>query len=271
VNDETLHQYVDEILTSKKYRNLHIPPETVTSLLTAEFQRFGKIKPAVKSAKQKLHNIVAAYLGDPDYEQSIQWMNTRLPHASPQEEQAMCEQLLSHHASTRERLPHLWEFYETIFAITGKPSVILDLACGLHPFGLPWMNLPQTIEYHAYDLHLPRIELIQAYFSQRYPNSEAHHQDILLAIPTQPADVAFLFKETHRMEKRARECSVPLWRQLNVDWLVVTLPAFSLNQQHDLREGHRNMVNNLLDKAGLSWQQTVAEVNGEMLFFIQKP
>lgn len=271
MNNETLRQAAEDILASKKYRHLHLPPETVTALLTAEFERFGKIKPAVKSARQKLHNIVAAYLGDPDYEQAIGWLNNNLPQAPPQAEQAMCEQLLSQHASTRERLPNLREFYRTIFAVTGKPSVIIDLACGLHPFGLPWMSLPHTIQYHAYDLHLPRIELIQAYFSQRYPKSKAHHQDILLDIPILPADVAFLFKETHRMEKRAKECSVPLWQQLNVNWLVISLPAFSLNQQHNLREGHRNLVNNLLDKTRLSWQQTIAEVDGEMLFFLKKP
>ena len=270
MNDDILHPWVEEILANKKYRDLHIPPETVTALLAAEFERFGRIKPAVKSAKQKLHNIVASYLGDPDYEQAIDWMTTQLPQASPQEEQTMCEQLLSQHASTRERLPHLREFYETIFAVTGKPSIILDLACGLHPFGLPWMGLPQTIEYHAYDLHKPRTNLIQAYFSQRYPHSQAHHQDILLNIPTIPADVAFLFKETHRIEKRAKDSNVPLWQQLNVNWLVVSLPALSLNQQHDLRDGHRNLVNNLLHKTGIPWQQTVTEVYSEMLFFLQK-
>jgi 16S rRNA (guanine(1405)-N(7))-methyltransferase len=270
MNDDSLHQSVEEILASKKYRDLHIPPETVTAVLSAEFERMGKIKPAVKSAKQKLHNIVAAYLGDPDYVQAIQWMTTQLPQTSPQEEQAMCEQLLFHHASTRERLPHLREFYETIFTVTGKPSVILDLACGLHPFGLPWMDLPPTIEYHAYDLHLPRIESIQAYFSHRYPRSQAHHQDILLSIPTLSADVAFLLKEAHRIEKRAKDSNLPLWQQLNVNWLVISLPTFSLNQQHDLREGHRNMVNNLLGKTGIAWQQTVTEVHGEMLFFLQK-
>jgi 16S rRNA (guanine(1405)-N(7))-methyltransferase len=270
MTDDILHPWVDVILASKKYRHLHIPPETVTAILTAEFERIGKIKPAVKSTKEKLHNIVAAYLGDPDYEQAIQCVATRLPQAAPQEEQAICEKLLAHHASTRERLPHLREFYETILAVTGRPSVILDLACGLHPFGLPWMGLPQTIEYHAYDLHLPRIELIQTYFSHRYPRSQAHHQDILLDIPTINADVAFLFKEAHRIEKRAKESNVPLWQQLNVDWLVVSLPASSLNQQHDLREGHRNMVNNLLDKTGINWQQTLIEVHGEMLFFLQK-
>jgi 16S rRNA (guanine(1405)-N(7))-methyltransferase len=270
MNDERIRHSVDDILASKKYRDLHIPPETVISLLIAEFERFGKIKPAVKSTKQKLHNIVAAYLGDPDYEQAINWMNTSLPQSSPQEEQTMCEQLLSTHASTRERLPHLCEFYKTVFAVTGKPSVILDLACGLHPLGLPWMGLPATIEYHAYDLHLPRIELIQAYFSHRYPKLQAHHQDILFDIPTLSADVAFLFKETHRIEKRAKDSNVPLWQQLNVNWLVISLPAFSLNQQHDLREGHRNLVNNLLEKTSIPWQQTVTEVHGEMLFMLQK-
>ncbi len=269
-NELEFSTIVDTILNSKKYRGLNIPRETVVSLLTAELERFGKQKPAVKSTKQKLHNIVAAYLGDPDYEEAIQSIHNSMQTTDSWQEKIICERLLNYHASTRERLPHLEDFYQTIFKITGKPASIIDLACGMHPFGYPWMGLPELKEYHAYDLHEPRTRLLQAYFDHQPWRGTAHHQDILLNLPQEKAQVAFLFKETHRMEKREKDCDVRLWDALNVDWLVVTLPAISLHQSNDLREKHNALVDSILEKSNSQWVRHDTEVNNELIFCLNR-
>ncbi|MEE4194571.1 MAG: hypothetical protein V2J07_05160 [Anaerolineae bacterium] len=267
---DDLDPIINDILTSKKYRGLNIPRETVLSILHTEFERFQKRKPAIKSAKQKLHNIVAAYLGDPDYDQAIQSVMEIMAKKDPQQEKELCMHMLNYHASTQERLPQLEPFYETVFSITGKPSTILDLACGLHPFGIPWMNLPELAEYHAYDLHEPRTRLLQTYFDQHDWHGIAHHQDILIHPPSEQAEVAFLFKETHRMEKREKDCDVMLWDALQVQWLVVTLPAISLRQDHDLREKHTQLMEDLLKKTTSTWLRVDAEVNNELIFCLHK-
>ena len=269
-SQEQFDAIIDGILDSKKYRGLNIPRETVADLLQTEWEHFGKQKPAVKSAKQKLHNIVASYLGDPDYEEAIQTVHTAMAKNDPKAEKKLCNTMLDYHASTKERHPQLTEFYQAIFAITGKPTSILDLACGMHPFGYPWMNLPDLVQYHAYDLHEPRTRLLQAYFDHHSWQGFAHHQDILLDLPQEQAEVAFLFKETHRMEKRERDCDVRLWDALNVEWLVVTLPAVSLRQGHDLRERHTQLVEDLLAKTASQWKRVDAEVNNELIFCLHK-
>lgn len=49
------------------------------------------------------------------------------------------------HQSTKERLPYIQAFYDTIFNEIDKPQTIADVACGLHPFGIPYMDLaPNT-------------------------------------------------------------------------------------------------------------------------------
>ena len=265
-----INAIVNTILNSKKYRGVNIPRETISSILQAELARFGKQKPAIKSTKQKLHNIVAAYLGDPDYEEAIQRVHETMSLQDPEQEKQLCKEMLNYHASTRERLPHLAEFYETLFTIIGTPSSIMDLACGMHPFGLPWMKLPTSTEYHAYDLHEPRTQLLQKYFDFLPIKGNSHHQDILLDLPEEKADVAFLFKETHRMEKREKECDVRLWDSLNVEWLVVTLPANSLKQGHDLREKHITLMEDLLSKTSTQWKRIDAEVNNELIFCLHK-
>ena len=270
IPEKEFNMIVDTILNSKKYRSLNIPRETVASLLTTELERFGKQKPAVKSTKQKLHNIVAAYLGDPDYGDAIQTVHNVMQEKDSEKEKQLCTTILNYHASTRERLPQLTEFYEAIFTITGKPNSIIDLACGMHPFGYPWMNLPGLKEYHAYDLHEPRTRLLQAYFDHQSWIGISHHQDILLDLPKEKTDVAFLFKETHRMEKREKNCDVRLWETLKVEWLIVTLPAVSLRQSNDLREKHIAMVNQLLNKTSSTWERYDREVNNELIFCLRK-
>ncbi len=79
--------------------------------------------------REKLHNVVAPYLGDPDYEK-LQTELTTLPGCleSPILKD-WCLAVLGAHASTRERIPILEEFYSRIFEFTGKPHSIIDLAC----------------------------------------------------------------------------------------------------------------------------------------------
>ena len=163
----------------------------------------------------------------------------------------ICAELLKTHASTRERLAYQSEFYAAIFAVTGMPKTILDLACGLNPLAFAWMGLPLTTQYHAYDLHQPRVELINHYFKLQGLAQLAEHGDILVHPPQIQAEVAFFFKEAHRFEQRRRGCNREFWLALNVNWLVVTLPASSLTGRHDLAVGHRKLVSETL--AGLDW------------------
>ena len=261
---------VKTILNSRKYRDLDIPCETVMQLLRLEIEKSGKLKSAIKNTKQKLHNIVAPYLGDPDYEEAVKQLNFVMETNNPEKEREFCRKMLNSHASTRERLPQLTDFYHSIFEITGKPASILDLACGLHPFSIPWMNLPELEKYCAYDLHQPRILLLQTYFDSKSWDGIALHQDILVEAPKEQAEVAFLFKETHRMESREKDCNVRLWDALQVDWLVVTLPAISLSHHHDLRKKHIAMVDDLLEKTHTLWNRIDIEVNQELIFCLQK-
>ena len=52
---------------------------------------------------------------------------------------------------------------------------ILDLACAMHPFAHPWMNLPPDCPYLAYDLHQPRVDLINHFFQTAGINGQAFY------------------------------------------------------------------------------------------------
>ncbi len=265
---DDLQPLINAILSSRKYRDLGIPPETVRDLLLRELAQGRSPKEALKAVRQKMHNLVAPYLGDPDYAAAAADLDAAYAAGGPPALQPVCLRILAQHASTRERLPDLPHFYERIFALTGQPAAILDLACGLNPFSFPWMGLPETVRYHAYDIHAPRIQLINHYFQLQGLRPLAELRDVLVSPPEIEASVAFFFKEAHRFEQRHKGATREFFRVLRARWLVVTLPASSLTGRHDLSEGHRRLIHGAI--AGQPWPVTELQVGQEMLFVIQK-
>ena len=261
-------QDIQRILNSSKYRGLGIPPETVADLFAQEEGKHSNDKTLQKAVRQKLHNIMAVYLGDPDYNQAADVLTTAWQEGGMQALKPVCRQLLSAHASTRERLPLMDTFYQAIFELTGTPSVILDLACGLHPFGLPWMALPASCCYYAYDIHAPRTALINHFFQLIGQQGTATLQDILLQAPNVEADVAFFFKEAHRLEQRQHGANRRLWQSINTRFLLISLPTSSLTGRHDLLEKHRRLVYTTLD--GLDWPTTEMVLENEIIFCMEK-
>ena len=233
-----LNALIAELRSLRKYRDLDLPEETVRDLLIQELPHYRSERDALKAVRQKLHNIVAPYLGDPDYTAAEAQLVTAQT-AGPEALRTACAEIMGAHASTRERVPLLGEFYPRLFGLTGRPRVILDLACGLHPLGLPWMGLPQLAE----------------------------HRDILVNPPQIEADVAFFFKEAHRFEQRQRGCNRAFWQALRARWLVVSLPAADLTGHHSLADKHRQLVYETIE--GLPWEVTEIQVGNELLFCIK--
>ncbi len=267
MDDDRLETWIAQILSSRKYNQLGIPPETVRDLLLQEIPRHRNPRHALDAVRASLHNIVAPYLGDPDYAAAAGELDAAFAH-DEQAVRAVCGQILAGHASTRERLPILTDFYRQIFAVTGQPEAILDLACGLNPFAFPWMGLPTSTQYYAYDLHRPRLELINHYFRLQGLQPLGVHQDILLQPPQTAAPVAFLFKEAHRMEQRQRGCNRPLWLALRVRYLLVSLPASSLSGKYNLLERQRALVSGIL--GDLPWRVEEILCGNEIVFCIDK-
>jgi 16S rRNA (guanine(1405)-N(7))-methyltransferase len=148
------------------------------------------------------------------------------------------------------------------------PETVLDLACGLHPLGLPWMGLPAGARYHAYDLHRPRVELINRFFQLWGLPQLASCQDILVEPPRVEADVAFFFKEAHRFEQRQRGCNRAFWQAIRARWLLVSLPTSSLTGRRNLVEGQRALVARTVE--GLGWRVQEIQAQDELIFCIQK-
>jgi len=265
---DPLSSFIEYIRSSRKYRSLDLPESLLRDLFGREISAGRSPKEAEKLARQKLHNIVAPYLGDPDYFQAAVELERAFSSGDDAQQKQACLSLLSAHASTRERIPCMEEFYSSILSVTGKPDSIQDLACGLNPLAFPWMGLPRTTRYAAFDIHRPRVELINRFFQWEGMEPLAEARDVLVEPPRQPAHMAFFFKEAHRFEQRQHGCNRAFWQALRVKWLVVTLPAVSLGQRHNMTDRQRRLVYGIVEEFG--WPVVELEVGGELIFCIER-
>ena len=184
-----LDSLIQAVQVSRKYRDLNIPLTTLQDILSFESQHSNTRKELEANFRKSLHNIMAPYLEDINYPTETAGIaEYHAQNPSSEMLKTWSWEKMRRHASSRERLPYLDTFYQKIFAIISTPKSIIDLACALDPLGLPWMSLPPTTQFLAYDIHQPRLDFLQVFFQHFYPQAQAIHQDILTDTPDQLAD-----------------------------------------------------------------------------------
>ncbi len=233
-------EITDALKRSRKYANLcH---DTLGRIADWAATRHQTPKSAIKAAKRKLHQVYGAYLDQLDLPRVGERVGT-LSHAATEDAvQATCREILACHASTAERLPFIERLYPELFAATGAPSVIIDLACGLHPFALPWMPLAPEACYHAYDIDRRLVDAANVFFERTGRPATAECRDILVSLPDVEADVAFLLKTVPCLEQQQKGATVRLLRQLRVRRAVLSFPTRTLGGRAKGMRGHYDAV-----------------------------
>ncbi|MFN8440406.1 MAG: hypothetical protein U0175_06555 [Caldilineaceae bacterium] len=223
--ERQLEELVTAVQASAKYRS--IAPELIRQLAAQELAKRRTQKEAIKATKNKLHQIAGAYLADlPDYNE---WNAAlRAAWAACENLRPLCRTWLLEHASTRERVSLLEEFYTQIF--NGVPSVtsILDLACGLNPLTIPWMNLEPETCYFACDIYQDQADFFQQALTWLRVKGEAFTCNLLESVPTQTVDVALLLKAIPCLEQADKTIASRLISQVQAKVLIVSFPGRSL-------------------------------------------
>jgi 16S rRNA (guanine(1405)-N(7))-methyltransferase len=180
-----------------------------------------------------------------------------------------CHAVLARHASTRERLGIVDRLYSEIWAHTGVPGSVLDLACGLNPLALPWMSLRPGTIYHAYDIDAERIAFLNRYLALAGMRGSAHLQDIISDPPAEPADVALLMKTSACLERQRAGSTSTLLESLQVRSIAVTFPVHTLGQRRKGMPQHYTQTFQQM-LAGRSWEVTRLELETELVFIVDK-
>lgn len=264
--EDDIAALVTAVKQSKKYADTH--EDTIRELAQDALHRYKKPKQALKAVRQRLHSIMAPYLGDPDYEAAAARLTAVFATQDTTQIKNTCREILQDHLSTQERLPILDDFYREIFRVTGKPTSLLDIACGLNPLAFPWMDLPTTTAFYAYDIHEPRIAFINHYFTLQGLPPLAKVQDVALQFPQEAADLALFLKEMPRFSRNYGDLGRPFLEALQVRWLVLSFPEVSTHGGRNLVNRYRDFTYQLI--AGHNWPITELLFAGELVFCIEK-
>ncbi len=215
-----IDQLVTAVSKTSKYR--HITSDLIVQIGERELQKRRSLKEAIKATKNKLHQVGGAYQdGGLNVGHSLDLLkNSDL--------QAACQTIMRQHASTSERLPILEEFYAAIFAELPPVTSVLDIASGLNPLAIPWMNLPQDVCYTAVDIYTDMMDFLNQFFEVAEINGKAIAQDVVSKPPTQAVDVAFILKTLPVLEMIEKTAVSQLLDALNAKHLVISFPLQTL-------------------------------------------
>src|SRR5262249_12731206 len=138
-SSDKLDALVDVVAASPGYRGL--ARELIAAVGARELGKRQSLKETIKATKRKLHQVTGAYFPRQDFGR---WRTTLQQTVGGQDREALkaaCRAILGQHASTRERLPLLDDFYARTLGPLPPPRRVLDVACGLSPLTIPWMPL----------------------------------------------------------------------------------------------------------------------------------
>lgn len=217
----TLDLLVASVQESAKYRT--VSTDAIRRIGQRELSNRRNLKEAVKETKNTLHQIAGAYLdGKMRYEP---WLADL--HASQQPTNT-CRQILTHHASTRERLPYLDTYYTTILAEIAPVRSVLDVACGLNPLAIPFMPLAPDATYAACDLFTDMADFLNGFFPLIGIQGQAFACDVLTSLPPHNVQVAFVLKLLPLLEQWDKQAGVNLLRSINAEHILVSFPTRTL-------------------------------------------
>ena len=265
-NQSNLDLLESQVLQGAKYRE--IAPDLVRRIGARELAKRRSLKEAVKATKNKLHQVGGAYQQTKlDYDKSLALLReTAVSH--PHQLRAACHQLMQVHASTRERLPILSHFYETIFAELPPIRTVLDLACGLNPLAYPWLPLPGEVQFTAVDIYGDMLRFIQAFFELAGVNGRTQQRDIIGSPPTEPYDLILLLKTVPCLEQVDKNGGGKLLDALNGRYLLISYPAQSLGgRSKGMVENYTQQFEGLIN--GRNWQVQRFEFATELAFLVQ--
>ena len=259
---------VEAVLASPKYR--YIYPGFVQRVAAQELAKHRKPKETLKAVKNKLHQVSGAYLDSKlNYDDWFRDLQSAVDSSDQQSLKAVCKQVMAQHASTRERLPILEEFYTAIFAELPPIDSVLDLACGLNPLALPWMPLASNAAYYACDIYTDMVAFLNDFLKLIPVQAEVRSCDVIAKTPAQKVDLALLLKTIPCLQQVDKDAGTLLLDTIDADYLLISYPLHSLGgREKGMLEHYEASFRELV--AGRDWEIKRFEFETELAFLVSK-
>nr|AIA12380.1 Ribosomal RNA methyltransferase (FmrO) [uncultured bacterium] len=230
-DDVVLDRVVEAVLGGSKYR--HVSRALVREIGRVELGKGRGMKEAVKAVKNKLHQVAGAYVegGDSGSRPYERWLGELREAAGSGDGESLkggCRRIMGSHASTRERLPILEEFYGRIFEELPPVRSVVDVACGLNPLAIPWMGLADGTGYVAYDIYEDMMGFLGGVLGIFGVEGRGETRDVVAEPSVEEVDLALVLKAIPCLEQIDRSAGRRLLDGLKAKNMVVSFPVASL-------------------------------------------
>jgi len=266
--EAALQELVQQVRASDKYAAIDV--ELVTAIGRAELGKRGSLKEAVKSTRNKLHQVGSAYQEVPipyaRWKAQLADLPTDINDPAVQTFLAANRRM---HASTQERESIASTFFKETLAALGPVESVLDLASGLNPLNIGSMPLAQGCSYLAVDIYADMVDYLNLFFSHFGIQGKASLCDLTRQIPPQQVQVAFLLKTIPCLEQVDKRAGQRLLEGINAANILVSFPSRSLGgRSKGMVQNYEAHFNELM--VGKNWQVTRFEFPGELAFLVRK-
>jgi hypothetical protein len=250
-----LKNLADSFVKESLRQYLKRDAKLVSFLIKMGSKKAGKYKEIVKGVRSELRKVHGLF--QRDVERQL-------------ESKKQYKEILSSHASTRERLSFYSSLYKKIFKITGKPSVVLDLGCGLNPFSIPFMELLK-LRYYAYDVNVKEMKLVKKYFkllkSQNF-SGVIGILNLLKLKELKKADVCFLWKVTDVLDgSKGHKKSEEVIVKVPATFVVVSFPTFTVRGVR-MNKPRRKWIELMCKRLDYSYK--LIEEKNEIFYVVEK-
>ncbi len=256
-----LDDLIQDLNRTRKYKRVH---DQLLYLVAHRALDAHKGRDALKAAKRSLHEITGAFLSAESCRRAERLVQL-LAEDSTEHRSQFCRQILRLHASSAERLPMLRDMYErvwsTVTTVRGvrraDPVRVLDVACGLNPFALPWMGLPAGSSYQGMDadgrvVDLARLALPHLHLPELAHPAAVEIGEVLASalVTSNRFDVVLLLKTIPTIERLSPGASKELLQRISAPVVVISTATGSLGRRSKRHLRHDAKIERIVEESG---------------------
>lgn len=267
-DSDALEQVIAAVLQKPKYAS--ICPAFIHRIAAQELIKRHTMKEVVKSTCSKLHQVGGAFLEDrPDLSGWKRELLDLPPELHSPVVMQFCLRKMESHASTRERVPILTDFFAHTLASLAPIHSILDLGCGLNILALPWMPLAQDPIYQGLDIFQDLVDFSTEFLQHFHLRGRMQCADILTSLPRQRTQLALALKILPTLEQIEKN-SVRDWLEsIPAEHLLISYPVASLTGKgKGMPDHYTQQINQLVQNLG--WQMHRFDFQTEIAFLIHR-
>lgn len=246
-----------------------------------QFTKSKECKFLIKELRAELRKVYGVFIME-GYSDRKKLLEELKDTEDESEIRAIHDKMFLLHKSTKERVDHYTELYDTIFDTIRnfdpehfdrhQRYVFMDLACGMNPISTILFK-EKIKKYYASDISTEDCQFLKDYFDITGIDAIIFPADLtdtkmFLKLEKIPVDICLIFKTLDGLERVHRDISEHLLKSIDTKYFAITFPTLSIGGVREIKEHRRLWFENLL--ARLGWRYEKFTLGSELLYIIEK-